>query len=203
MRFTGQLLGLAFLCLAACAPEAETDTSSAGEPVAQDVAKATTEEAPSPTPEAAKPVLRLEGDGLRLVAADDTERLLAFGDAREAVEAAVSPVLPDKPERLSNEECGAGPVQFTRFGGLSLNFQDGGFVGWYADDKVALATGAGVRIGMSRKDAEGAVSEPFIVEDSTLGTEFMIGGGESGWVGGFLEGDKVSGLYAGTNCFFR
>ena len=91
-------------------------------------------------------------------------------------------------------------------GGLTAHFQEGRLVGWnwhLAQDGDAPATGtvklAGeVQVGSARGVAEAAPGfAP--VEGSTLGEEFAIGEA----IGGFITGDKVEMLYAGTQCFFR
>ncbi|MDP4604594.1 MAG: aspartate-semialdehyde dehydrogenase, partial [Erythrobacter sp.] len=55
-----------------------------------------------------------------------------------------------------------------------------------------------VQLGSSRTALEAAPGFTR-VEGSTLGEEFALGDR----IGGFVEGDAVSMLYAGTQCFFR
>jgi len=97
-------------------------------------------------------------------------------------------------------ECGAGPMESTSFpGGLTVNFQVGYLVGWFVDGGAEnISVDGDVALGMPRNDAE-AVSGYSVIQDSTLGEEFNI----SGELAGFIEGDAVSTLYAGTQCFFR
>jgi len=86
-------------------------------------------------------------------------------------------------------ECGAGPMES----------QDGYLVGWFVDGGAEnISVDGDVALGMPRNDAE-AVSGYSVIQDSTLGEEFII----SGELAGFIEGDAVSTLYAGTQCFFR
>jgi hypothetical protein len=61
---------------------------------------------------------------------------------------------------------------------------------------VALA--GDVQVGTARAIVA-AASGFTLVEGSTLGEEFALGDK----VGGFIAGDKVEMLYAGTQCFFR
>ncbi|MEE4318086.1 MAG: aspartate-semialdehyde dehydrogenase, partial [Erythrobacter sp.] len=107
----------------------------------------------------------------------------------------------------SNKECGAGPITFTDFsGGLTAHFQEGRLVGWnwhLAQEGDAPASGvvklAGeVQVGSPRSVAEAAPGYA-PVEGSTLGEEFALGQR----IGGFIAGDSVEMLYAGTQCFFR
>ncbi len=69
------------------------------------------------------------GTGLEI--AGPGAQKLAFGQERAVVEQAVVSRMGEPVSRLANQECGAGPMQFTSFaGGLTLNFQDGAFAGW-------------------------------------------------------------------------
>jgi hypothetical protein len=78
--------------------------------------------------------------------------------------------------------------------GLTLNFQDGAFVGWVNTDPD-LPVAGGFLPGMSRLSMP-----PVSFQVTTLGTEF--GRGE---ISGLLtEGDgAIRMLWAGTTCFFR
>lgn len=87
-----------------------------------------------------------------------------------------------------------------------MHFQQGRLVGW---NWHALQDGdtpgpgtvrlkGGVEIGSPRAVVETAPGFSR-VEGSTLGEEFALGGK----IGGFIEGDSVEMLYAGTQCFFR
>ncbi len=106
-----------------------------------------------------------------------------------------------------NSECGAGAVAYADLaGGLTVHFQQGRLVGWNwrtVQDGDPAASGtlrlAGdVQVGTPRAVAEAAPGFAK-VEASTLGEEFALGGK----IGGFIEGDKVSMLYAGIQCFAR
>ena len=155
--------------------------------------------------EISAPTLALEVDGLRLVAENGPSRLLAFGTAREQAERAIDALLEMPPERTRIEECGAGPMEFTGYGPLQLNFLDGAFVGWFVSGAGA-ATRDGIGIGSTREQAAAARTLT-MVPGSTLGEEFMLGRLDEESIGGFLDGDgeqaKVAQLFAGTNCFFR
>ncbi|UIP05541.1 aspartate-semialdehyde dehydrogenase [Erythrobacter sp. SDW2] len=128
------------------------------------------------------------------------DKTIAFSQERAEAEAALASVMGEPEGRDENRECGAGPMQFTSYpGGLTANFQQDRLVGWFyneANPKVALENG--ITVGTSR-DRITASPQFLPIEGSTLGEEFALGEA----VGGFLEGDKVTSLYAGVNCFFR
>lgn len=128
------------------------------------------------------------------------EQTIAFSMERAEAETALASVLGEAQARDENRECGAGPMQFTSYkGGLTVNFQQDRLVGWYYDEanpKVALENG--ITVGTARERISSS-PEFMLIPQSTLGEEFALGEA----VGGFLDGDKVSSLYAGVNCFFR
>lgn len=153
----------------------------------------------------------LDGEGLRFV---DTESgktsLLAFGVPRTQAEDALARVAGKVDNRSANKECGAGAMEFTSYGDLTVNFQGDRFVGWYLAAKTGehlpqYSTMSGISIGTSRAEAEKSVT---IVdfENSTLGDEFSIGAGPN-QIGGMFSGRdnaaKVVSLFAGINCFAR
>ncbi|OBV11723.1 hypothetical protein [Erythrobacter dokdonensis] len=130
-----------------------------------------------------------------------------FAAGQREVETALAKALGPALRSGSNKECGAGPITFTDFsGGLTAHFQDGRLVGWnwhLAQEGDAPASGvvklAGeVQVGSPRSLAEAAPGYA-PVEGSTLGEEFALGQR----IGGFIAGDSVEMLYAGTQCFFR
>ena len=179
MRIAAALM--ASLWLAACG----SDVPSPSERLEQ--------QAEAPPVDAGTIVLR--GDGL--VAGAEA---FFFAAGRAEVEAAVAAALGNAGTRQSNGECGAGPMDFTRYeGGLSLNFQEDRLIGWYFDEaNPSISLDGGGTVGTPR--AEITATAGFApIEDSTLGEEFSLGER----IGGFLDEGGVSGLYAGTNCFFR
>ena len=199
--------GLAVLllsALAACgqpsasepAPTAQSSEAAAAPAVPAEPAQA------SEASQQAAPAIALDGEGLRLVDSRGSARLLAFGSDRAMAEA----LLPETAERSTIEECGAGPMQFVKHGGLTLNMQDGKFVGWYLEDASKLTTMDGIGLGTRRSEIEKSRALEML-EDSTLGDEFALGTLEDAQMFGFLDGRganaKVTALYAGLNCFFR
>ncbi|HVF37528.1 MAG TPA: hypothetical protein VNA29_06255 [Sphingomicrobium sp.] len=192
-----QLTGLGAIALAACAPERD--------PAANDVAtaqKAPDQAAPAVPPAAQPPALAVDGEGLRLIdAASGSARPIAFGTPQGAVMGMLAFRGPAETGR--NEECGAGPIDSARWpDGLSLNFQEGRFAGWWIseDTKGTITTPSGIGTGSTRADLENAHSVE--VAESTLGTEFHGSG-----IGGLLEGagrdSKITALWAGATCVFR
>ncbi len=105
------------------------------------------------------------------------------------------------------EECGAGAMELTEFtGGLTLNFIDGTLVGWnlrapIGDEELApvpVTVSGDVNVGMLRDQIE-TIEGYTPIPDSTLGDEFTLAND----IGGFIDGEEVGMLYAGTQCFFR
>lgn len=130
-----------------------------------------------------------------------------FAAGQNEVEAALAKTLGAPLRSGKNGECGAGPITFTDFaGGLTAHFQEGRLVGWnwhLAQDGDRLASGVvrlkgEVQVGSARSLAEAAPGFA-LIQGSTLGEEFALGGN----IGGFIGGDAVEMLYAGTQCFFR
>jgi hypothetical protein len=144
----------------------------------------------------------LRGDGLSAGAES-----FYYASGQAEVEAALAKALGASLRSGENRECGAGPITFTDFsGGLTAHFQQGRLVGWNwhaPQDGDRAATGVvslpgEVQIGSPRTVIEAAPGFAK-VEGSTLGEEFALGSN----IGGFIGGDKVEMLYAGTQCFFR
>lgn len=191
------------LGLAACKPAGETLPADA-DPAAPPVP-----EAKADGPAAATMAVGLDGGGLRFV--DKTSgktSLLAFGIARAQAEAALANVVGTEDDRSANAECGAGPMEFTRYDAMTLNFQGGRFVGWFLGNEPGAdiySTMAGTGIGTTRARAGEAVTLE-AVAGSTLGEEVRLGGGDQA-IGAIFAapGDaaRIDALFAGTNCFFR
>lgn len=191
---------LAILLLAGCGDPASEETApdqaQAEAPVKQP-AESGGDEGETVVSDA-RPIPALDGEGLRMVIPSGATRLIAFGSGRQVVENALGRSLGKGGTRSSNRECGAGPMEFSTIDGLTLNFQEGKFVGWNIDGTLGLTTIDGMGVGSNRAVLE--QSRTLAMQDSTLGKEFRSGG-----IGGFLdeEGDTVTMLYAGTQCFFR
>lgn len=151
--------------------------------------------------------IALDGQGLRLVdASSGATRLVEFGASRKHAEALAEAALGGIRKRTELGECGAGPMQFSAYPGLTLNFQNDKLVGWTAEGTGDLATMDGIGPGVGRSVVEDA-RQVAMVADSTLGAEFTLGPSALGAIGGFFNGKgsgtKVQSLHAGTTCFFR
>lgn len=186
---------VACLLLASCGPRSEPANEAARSSV--DDRQAVPASAPTPAP-----LILLAGSGL-IVGDAQGRRPIAFGrpasDALAAARRAYG--APSGAERL--EECGAGPLETSRFGGLILAAQDGKFVGWWLDGRhegPLPATERGIRVGSTRAQLAGAY--PVEEFESSLGAEFTAGG-----LAGLIEGAGQSGtvthLWAGATCIMR
>lgn len=201
-----KLITLAMIgLLAACKPTPEKAAPGDDSlPKAEPVPKAKAD-----GPAAATTAVSLDGEGLRFIdKSSGKASLLAFGVPRAQAETALANVAGQADDRSTNDECGAGPMQFTRYDAMTLNFQDDKFVGWFLGNEpgaAAYSTMSGIAIGTTRAKAGESVSI-VDVEDSTLGEEFSIGSGDNA-VGGMFAapGDaaQIDALFAGVNCFFR
>ena len=189
--------------LAACKPAADK-APAAPEPAAPAMPAAKAD-----GPNAATIAVSLDGEGLRFIdKASGKASLLAFGAPRAQAETALANVAGTLDDRSSNAECGAGPMDFTRYDAMTLNFQDDKFVGWFLGNEPGASTYStmsGIAIGTTRAKASESVTL-VAIEDSTLGEEFSLGTGDN-TVGGMFAapGDtaKIDALFAGANCFFR
>ncbi|EDL50517.1 hypothetical protein [Erythrobacter sp. SD-21] len=135
---------------------------------------------------------------------------IQFGAQREEVDAAFQQAFGNAPERSTNQDCGAGPMEFSRFGPLQLGFMDGRFAGWYLQEspiggagaKDGVATSDGVRPGvtlLSDLKSERPVREL----ETTIDGEFQYETMDYGTVTGFADGDGIAALQAGIGCVFR
>ncbi|MGI8943532.1 MAG: hypothetical protein ACR2FJ_04730, partial [Qipengyuania sp.] len=65
---------------------------------------------------------------------------LRFGAAREDVEAVAAAAFDSAGETSRNEECGAGPMDFSQHGPLSIAYQYGRFAGWFLREGKGVVT---------------------------------------------------------------
>lgn len=180
------LVLISTLALAACGAGDSGDTPS--EPIADSSMAA-----------GAKEEIDLNADGLTVPPQDGDDALeVPFGSMRAATEATLGQVLGEAISRQENDECPAGPMEMTRYQGLTLNFQEGRFVGWIAEDPYLPTESRALML-----DA-GAIT---MLPDSSLGDEFVIGNPDGAVISGmFGEGGddaRISHLWAGSNCIFR
>lgn len=196
----------AIALLAACKPAVDTAPPDGDGAVPE---APSMPEAKADGPAAATTAVALDGEGLRFIdKASGKASLLAFGVPRAQAESALANIAGKADDRSTNDECGAGPMDFTRYDAMTLNFQDDRFVGWFLGDEPGAATwstASGIGIGTTRAKASETVAL-VQVQDSTLGEEFRIGAGDPA-IGGIFAAPgndaKIDALFAGTNCFFR
>lgn len=158
---------------------------------------------------AAAPALALSPDGLTIVLDSGSTRHANFGMARDVVVPMVTAALGKPTGTGHNDDCGQGPMEMVDFkGGLSMQFQDGKFVGWDVDGRGAddskggsYATMNGIGVGSTLKELRGSFSG-VTVENSSLGDEFAAGD-----LGGLLTSLKpdatITHFWAGSTCQFR
>ena len=148
----------------------------------------------------------LDARGLKFASPGNASvSLLAFGVPREMADAAVAAVLGPPNAQDSNDECSEGEMDFSTYGPLSLNFQNGKFVGWGvfptgSDDAPGFATVGGVGIGMPRAALEKLHQLSFPKVSSI--PEFSFGQIHGKFDSG-TPPQTVAALWAGTNCIFR
>lgn len=141
----------------------------------------------------------LQATGLVVPAQNGEEQMdVPFGSRRAAAEATLASVLGEVLDTGSNGECPAGPIESTTYEGLTLNYQDGVFVGWMAEAPyLPPETRAQM---LAREDIS-------LVEDSTLGEEFVLGDPMGLAIAGLFAGEgddaPVERMWSGTNCIFR
>lgn len=195
---------VALVILASACEQREEQTgthSIARPPVAAKSAQPNPVRRPKPANKAV-----LDSDGVTFDSPAGKTLEYAFGSPQDEVEAMAGEMFGPPQERSGNTECGAGPMVFTRYGPLTLNFQDGKLVGWMAREGAQVVTGDGVRPGIFMRDLKVTRSARMIA-DSTLEGEFDYLAADGHTIGGFVKGEgrdaTVDSLYAGVNCFFR
>jgi hypothetical protein len=199
-------LAAAPLLLAACQRgEAGNNVAApAGNNVAAAAPANVAAPAPAPAPQTGLE-LRLAGGGLTAGQPGlHPSSTYAFGMPRAEIVAAVAAIRGPSTGQDENRECGAGPMQFTRFGPLTLNFQEGRWVGWdlSAAATPPLLTDWDATIGTGRADLDDGDRDTARVEQSTLGTEFSVSD-ISGLLSGPGANARVTHMWAGTDCAFR
>tara|TARA_B100001179_G_scaffold232275_1_gene224634 strand:+ start:167 stop:763 length:597 start_codon:yes stop_codon:yes gene_type:complete len=195
-RFGLALFAVAALGLSACQ---QSDDPPQSDPVTDEQIAAQTPNAPRDRP------IDLLPDGLVIAApeAGGDATVINFGDPQDAVVEELTMVF-GGPQFGSNEECGAGPMEFATFDQFVANFQDDRFVGWMINgpsERASFTGPEGVTLGMSAADLKKLPTYDAF-DDSTLGEEFLIGGEEMP-VSGLVEDSQVAVLWGGAACNFR
>ncbi len=141
--------------------------------------------------------LELQGTGILIPAQSGFEELaVPFGSARAPTEATLGNVLGSALDETSQpNDCG---LTFTAYEGLTLNFRNDEFVGYWAEAPYVPET----------TRAEMLAGENIaLVDGSTVGEEFVIGAAEGPDIAGLFDGAgedaAVQALWAGENCIAR
>ncbi len=128
---------------------------------------------------------------------------LGFSTPRAEVDALAEQAFGAAPATSRNEECGAGPMDFSQFGPLQIAYLDGSFAGWFLRAGEGVVTADGIAPGVTTLDAlqdERQVQQL----DTTLEGEFQYTTGDYGTITGFAAPDgSIDALQAGISCFFR
>lgn len=178
--------------------------AACGEPPTTKVPPEPVAPAAPPAAPAAKPQVSLDGEGLRLVSETGSTSLLAFAVPEAQAITALTAALGPPGERVTNPDCGAGPIDFLEWSNdLQALFQDGKFVGWSLgrDGAKGPTTMNGIGVGSTRTALNEAFSDTK-VEETTLGQEFTAGG-LSGILSSGAPDATVETVWAGMSCVFR
>lgn len=142
----------------------------------------------------------LEPDGLSvLTLPGGTARTLLFEQATGAeVREVLGAALGDAVERAL-PDCSPTAVLVTFGDAVTVVLEDDVLQGWSVDERgPRLTTAEGIAVGSTLADLRAAYPD-VQVSESTLGPEFSVEGG----VSGFLRDDLVTGVNAGFTCVFR
>jgi len=100
----------------------------------------------------------LDAEGVTFDSPAGKTREFDFGADRPEVEALAQRMFGAPDEQTANDECGAGPMEFSRYGPLTLNFQDGKLAGWLAREGPQVVTSDGIHPGTLMRDLKVARS---------------------------------------------
>ena len=192
------------LGLVACTPAAETPAAApADAPAVADPVPA----APADPATGGVTAILLEGDGFMPAnpGGHGTGLKLSFGAPRGTVITYMTGLHGGTaPQTDSNDECGAGPVQFARWDDdLTLAFQDGKFAGWWAGEKApaGFSTVQDIHVGSTLAEVRAAWPDVEVMNDS-IGPEFASAD-IFGTLTGTTASARVTALWAGVSCVFR
>ena len=182
------------LALAACGPGSETPAPEQTNSIENEIAARLS---------AAKVVVDVNGLATGRGQSREAPR---FGSPRGEVDALLARAFGVAPEKATNNECGAGPTDFSQAGPLQIAYQDNRFVGWFAGKGEGVVTADGIRTGVAMEELR--KERPVqLISDSTLDGEFQYQTADYGMITGFFQGDETDGtvtaLAAGVTCFFR
>ena len=128
---------------------------------------------------------------------------MRFGTLRTDVDHTLESAFGSAPNTTRNDECGAGPMEFSQFGPLQVGYQDEKLAGWFLGKGQGVVTSDGVAPGIT--SLESLKLERQVQElDTTLDGEFQYTSADYGTITGFADPDgTITGLAAGVTCFFR
>jgi hypothetical protein len=202
-RTTAVLVSLS-LCLAAGCNRGSNNSAGAGNKGANAAAPAanasTNTGATAATPGASQARLSLQPGGLEAEAAG-RKSPLNFGSSISEALTGLTAMFGPPLEDATNSECGGGEaVRIIRWSnGLRILAQGDRFLGWETDQPGLSAPG-GLHVGMTRTELE---ANPSTFEQTSLGTEWMVGDGEVNVRGLFSDntpGARVTHMWAGITC---
>lgn len=131
-------------------------------------------------------------------------RFIDFGLPRDVVVRAVAIIRGRATRSGRTVRCRGGPMDFTAFGPLILNFRHGRFVGWILNpgSRPIIEADLGLSTGIPREWVGYGDDDLRIIGRSQGRVQFEVGG-----IGGFLGSNRpharVTRLYAGATCFAR
>ena len=158
------------------------------------------EPAAEPSAEPAAPIsVVLRPDGLGFTGGGLPASVLPFGTDAATVRAATDRALLPGGE-AATPDCGPGSST-VQHENLFLRLQDGEFVGW-STGTPGLSTAEGIGVGSTLAELRAALPSVTVRED-TLGPEWSIEGGVSGFLDGTADDSLVTGMGAGVLCLFR
>lgn len=140
----------------------------------------------------------IDRNGVRLL---NTDRSVAFGETQAAVVAHATTVFGAPPTVSRQTNCRNGVFETADWGkGLKLIFQDGKFVGWYADPSLpaGYTNRAGTVFGRPVGDIK-AQNAGFMLSEAVRGWEFALDGvhGRTPHRG---DTATINELWAGASC---
>jgi hypothetical protein len=149
--------------------------------------------------------LRLSSGGLAAgMPHSHTTRDFPFGMSKAEIIAVVAQTRNWETKSETSGQCGAIPMEFVHFGTLTLNIQNGLFVGWSLDGPRSaepIEEEYELGIGTPRVEVDPVHGES-IIRTTTLGEEF-----DSDGIHGLLSSNApdavVTHLWAGTDCHAR
>jgi len=150
-------------------------------------------------------ILVLEGGGFSFAQPGlHPARYIDFGLPRATVIDAVT-IIRGRPSGSGRiARCAGGPLDFTAYGALVLNFRHDRFVGWVLNPgaRPSIETDLGLGIGTPRDQVAYGDEDPTYIGNSPRGPQFEVAE-----IGGFLSSNRpnarVTRLYSGATCFAR